>query len=107
VWWDATGIRRGSQTTVLCDDELGTGEAGLAKVRLSGLKPGAAIEDVFEDRTLKAGADGAFTDDFRGENIYDVIGDGMAGDKAAPTMYYGGGYHYNYPKAIVRVYEIK
>lgn len=110
VWWDATVVRRGEDhTIVLCDDELGTGAAGLAKVRFRGrgLKPGAKIEDVFEDRELTVNSDGNFFDDFRGENIYDIIGDGMAGDKAAPTMYYGGGYHYNYPNAIVRLYEIK
>jgi hypothetical protein len=46
-------------------------------------------------------------DDFRGENVYDSIWEGMLGDKIAPTVYYGGGYHYNYPKAAVHVYEIR
>jgi hypothetical protein len=107
VWWDYTAIERENEVLVLCDDVLGASEPELAQIRFSGCKPGARIAVPFEDRVLKADRQGTFVDDFRGENVYDSIWEGMLGDKIAPTVYYGGGYHYNYPKAAVHVYEIR
>lgn len=107
VWWDYTAIERSDEILVLCDDVLGASESELAEIRFSGLKPGAIVRVLFEDRMLKADRRGTFVDDFRGENVYDNIWEGMAGDKLAPEIYYGGGYHYNYPKAAVHVYEIE
>ena len=107
VWWDYTAIERPDEILVLCDDMLGAGEQELSQIRFSGCKPGAAIRVPFEDRRLKADERGTFTDDFRGRNVYDKIWEGMLGDKTAPDVYYGGGYHYNYPNAAVHIYEIE
>lgn len=107
VWWDYTAIERGNEVIVLCDDVLGASEQELAQIRFKGARPGTVVRAPFEDRQFKADKDGSFVDDFRGENLYDVIWEGMLGDKAAPEVYYGGGYHYTYPKAAVHIYEIE
>ncbi|MBI2190873.1 MAG: hypothetical protein HYU36_02665 [Planctomycetes bacterium] len=107
VWWDYTAIEREKEVLVLCDDALGASEQELAQVRFRGLKPGATVRALFEDRVFRADKSGSFIDDFRGENVYDKTWEGMLGDKLMPEAYYGGGYHYNYPKAAVRVYEVK
>jgi len=107
VWWDYTAIERGREILVLCDDVLGASERELAQIRFRGCRPGAKVRVPFEDRVLKADKQGYFVDDFRGENVYDKIWEGMLGDKIAPEIYYGGGYHYNYPNAVVHIYEIE
>ncbi len=51
---------------------------------MPGLKPGTPVRVLFEDRTLTA-EDGAFIDDFRGQDLYQRYGGEHSGYGNAPV----------------------
>ena len=108
VWWGPTTIVRGGQRIVLAEHPLVLPLAQRASVRfrVKGLRAGAKVEVLFEDRSIVVAPDGSFTDDLRGENVYDDVWLGRYGDKLSPHVYYGGGYGYTDNHAAVRVYEL-
>jgi hypothetical protein len=78
VSWGRTSLVLPDGTeTVIWGETVGLPPEALAqvKVRVPGLKAGTPIRVLFEDRTLKA-ADGHFTDDFRGTDLYQRFGGG-------------------------------
>ncbi len=78
VWWGRTSIAAPDGTEALVfGDSVGLPADKLAKVKISaaGLKKGARVRVLFEDREIVAG-DGFFTDDFRGRDLYQRFGGG-------------------------------
>lgn len=94
VLWGETTIENGSTLQTLWGDSMGPPSANLATTRIevSGLRAGARIKVLFEDREIVAGA-GYFVDDFRGQDLYQRFGGG-------PGVGYG-----NEPVAL-HIYEI-
>jgi hypothetical protein len=93
VFWGRTSVvSPDGVETVLWGDELGEAPGRLARVRIrvGGLRAGAAVRVLFEDRTLAA-ADGYFEDDFRGEDLY---------------QRYGGAEGYGDTPVALHVYEV-
>jgi hypothetical protein len=95
VHWGQTSLEAPDGTTaVVWGEAVGLPEKGRERVRIgvAGLKAGARVRVLYEDRELKAEA-GGFVDDFRGADLY---------------QRYGGGWGTGYgdePVAL-RVYEI-
>ncbi|MCS7045878.1 MAG: hypothetical protein NZO58_05940 [Gemmataceae bacterium] len=82
VWWGDTRLvppNDGPTATadVLCWDSehLALRRPGGTKIEVAGLKKGARVRVLFEDRELVA-EDGYFIDDFRGEDLYQRFGGG-------------------------------
>jgi hypothetical protein len=78
VWWGRTSlVAPDGSETVVWGDTVGPAPEALKQVKLhvAGLKAGATVRVLFEDRTLQA-ADGHFVDDFRGEDLYQRYGGG-------------------------------
>src|SRR5262249_61045887 len=85
TWWGRTSLvgPKGGET-VIWGDSLGPAASRLAKtrVRVAGLKPGTKVRVLFEARELTA-ADGYFTDDFRGQDLYQRFG--RPGSRSEPA----------------------
>src|SRR5204862_5463289 len=95
VWWGATSlVTADGAETVLWGDAIGLPAEQLAKTKFSiaGLKAGTKVRVLFEDRELTA-ADDQFSDDFRGQDLYQRFGGG-----------YGVGYG-DVPVAV-HIYEV-
>lgn len=95
IWWGATSIvAADGAETVIWGDAIGFTPEQLAKTRINveGLKAGAKVRVLFEDRELTGGA-GHFIDDFRGQDLYQRFGGG-----------YGSGYG-DLPVAL-HIYEL-
>jgi hypothetical protein len=78
VWWGRTSLIDGDgQETVLWGDSVQRPADELAKVviRVPGLAKGSKVRVLFEDREVTAD-DGSFTDDFRGQDLYQRYGGG-------------------------------
>jgi hypothetical protein len=94
--WGRTAIVApdGAETEIW-GDQIGPAPEALAKTKITvqGLKAGAQVKVLFEDREITAG-DGFFIDDFRGQDLYQRFGGGLN----------GGGYG-DTPVAL-HVYEI-
>jgi hypothetical protein len=76
VWWGKTTlVGPGGEEATVWGDALGqpAEQRAEVKVHVKGLRPGTPIRVLFEDRNLKA-ADGYFTDDFRGRDLYQRFG---------------------------------
>jgi hypothetical protein len=76
----------GKETVVFGDHEDRPAPANLEKttIRVAGLKKGAKVRVLFEDRTIVA-ADGYFVDDFRGVDLYQRYGGERSGYGNAPV----------------------
>jgi hypothetical protein len=115
--WDYSVLERdGKPVRVFCEDSVGIDRSLLpsVKIRVPGLKAGAKVKALFEDRTIKA-EDGGFTDDFVGEDTYGQESEGVAGDmfgfvkddnREVPRMM-PSGYGYSYGPTAVHIYEIE
>jgi hypothetical protein len=95
VTWGRTSlVKPDGAEVVIWGDSVEHDAARLAKTKISiaGLRAGASIRVLFEDRSLTAAA-GHFTDDFRGQDLY---------------QRYGGGYGvgYGHGPVALHVYEI-
>ncbi len=91
VSWGRTSVVSSDGTeTVLWGDGLGESPERLARVRIrvAGLRQGATVRVLFEDRSITA-ADGYFEDDFRGEDLYQRYGgaDGYGDTPVALHVY--------------------
>jgi hypothetical protein len=91
VSWGRTSIvSPAGGETVLWGDGLGEAPERLARtrIRVAGLREGARVRVLFEDRSLTA-ADGYFEDDFRGEDLYQRYGgaDGYGDTPVALHVY--------------------
>ena len=101
---------------VFCEDSVGIDRALLPNVWINvpGLKQGARVRVLFEDRTITA-SDGGFRDDFVGTDTYGQEAGGVVGDlfgyvkdedrELARMM--PSGYGYNYGPTAVHIYEIE
>lgn len=81
VWWGQTSIvTPDGQETLVFGDRIGLPAEQLAQVKINvpGLKAGTKVRVAFEDREIVA-ADGSFTDDFRGRDLYQRHGGGSSG----------------------------
>jgi hypothetical protein len=91
VWWGRTSIvgPDGTEKLVWGDSiELPADELAKVAIRVPGLKSGSKVRVLFEDRELTAG-DGVFTDDFRGQDLYQRHGGGFgAGYGDAPVAFH-------------------
>ncbi len=115
--WDNTALERnGKVVRVFCEDSVGIDRADLSSVRVNvpGLKAGAKVTALFEDRTITA-SDGGFTDDFQGVDTYGFEAGGVVGDmfgyvkddnRELPRMM-PSGYGYTYGPTAVHIYEIQ
>jgi hypothetical protein len=76
----------GKQTVVFGDheDRPAPEELVKTKIRVAGLKKGAKVRVVFEDREIVA-EEGYFVDDFRGEDLYQRYGGERSGYGNAPV----------------------
>lgn len=92
VEWGHTSVTTPDGIThEIWGDEVGTPLASLAKTRVhvDGAKAGTKVRVVFEDRELTAGADGSFTDDLRGQDLYERFGGSSGyGDKPIALRVY-------------------
>jgi hypothetical protein len=116
--WDYSALERnGKVVRVFCEDTVGIDRKLLDNVHISvpGLKPGAKIRALFEERTLKPDAAGGFTDNFQGVDTYSDESNGVTGDMFAyvpdanrelPRMM-PSGYGYSYGPTAVHIYEIE
>jgi hypothetical protein len=114
--WDYSVLERdGKVVRVFCEDSVGIDRALLAKVRVNvpGMKKGATVKVLFEDRTITAD-DGGFIDNFEGVDTYGYESGGITGDlfgfvkdedRELPRMM-PSGYGYTYGPTAVRIYEI-
>ena len=77
VEWGRTTIESAGATEVIWGDRVGPDPAALKTTRIdvAGLKAGARIQVLFEDREIVA-RDGFFEDDFRGADLYQRFGGG-------------------------------
>jgi hypothetical protein len=76
VWWGRTSlVGPEGNDLVVWGDAVGLPSAALARtaIHVSGLKAGAKVRVLFEDREL-TGAEGHFLDDFRGQDQYERYG---------------------------------
>jgi hypothetical protein len=93
VFWGRTSVVfPESAETVLWGDSLGEALERLAhvRIRVGGLRKGADVRVLFEDRSITAD-DGYFEDDFRGEDLY---------------QRYGGAEGYGDTPVALHVYEV-
>jgi hypothetical protein len=114
--WDYSALERGGKVVrVFCEDSVGIDRALLRQVRVSvpGLKKGAKVRVLFEDRVIVADG-GGFSDDFEGTDTYGYEAGGVIGDlfgfvkdedRELPRMI-PSGYGYNYGPTAVHIYEI-
>jgi hypothetical protein len=88
AWWARSALVApgGKETVVFGDHEDRPDPALLAKTkfRVAGLKKGAKVRVLFEDRTLVTD-DGFFVDDFRGVDLYQRYGGERSGYGNAPV----------------------
>jgi hypothetical protein len=88
VWWARTVLVSpdDKETVVFGDHEDRPAPARLEKtrVKVTGLKKGAKVRVLFEDRTIIA-EEGSFVDDFRGEDLYQRYGGERSGYGNAPV----------------------
>ena len=78
VAWGRTSIvDPAGAETVIWGDTIGLPPSVAEKVslRIEGLKTGTKVRVLFEDREITAG-DGSFSDDFRGQDLYQRFGGG-------------------------------
>ena len=112
--WAHSAVARGDQEIVLCGGTLGPGPEQLAAVRFEvpWAKNGRKVKVLFEEREVKV-KDGAFVDDFSGEDYWQTVRGGATGDAVgwhapgtdlkAQTL----GYVTPSGPAAVHVYEIE
>src|SRR5262249_51571918 len=80
--WDYSVLERdGKVVRVFCEDSVGIDRSLLNKVRVNvpGLKKGAMVKALFEDRTITA-EDGGFFDNMEGVDTYGYESGGVVGD---------------------------
>jgi len=90
-WGHTSLVEPDGQETVLWGDDIQLAPSQLAKVhiRVKGLHVAAKVKVLFEDRDLTA-AEGEFTDDFRGADLYQRFGGGYGtGYGDAPVAFHG------------------
>ena len=116
--WDYSALERdGEVVRVFCEDTVGIDRELLSAVRVQvpGLKAGAKVRVLFEQRELTADEEGAFVDDFQGVDTYGYEAGGVQGDlfgfvrdedREIPLMM-PSGYGYTYGPTAVRIYEIE
>ncbi len=96
AWWASTSLVApdGAETIIFGDHEDRPPPTSLEKVKVAvaGLKQGAKVRVLFEDREIIA-ADGFFEDDLRGEDLYQRYGGERSGYGDTPVA--------------VRVYELQ
>jgi hypothetical protein len=92
LWGRTSVVSPNGAETVVWGDGLGEEPERLARtrIRVAGLREGAVVRVLFEDRSLTA-ADGYFEDDFRGEDLY---------------QRYGGAEGYGDTPVALHVYEV-
>lgn len=81
VYWGRTAIVSPDGTeTLVWGDHMGTAPDDLTTVRIEveGLEANTPVKVLFEDRVIIA-QDGFFTDDFRGDNLFQRFGGGLRG----------------------------
>lgn len=114
AWWSHSAVVRGDKEIVLCGPQLGASEKDLAAVKFSvpWASDGTKVKVLFEERELVV-KDGAFTDDFVGEDLYLTVRGGSVGDaigwhpREAELKGQTLGYVTPSGKVQVRIYEIK
>jgi hypothetical protein len=88
AWWARTVLMApdGKETVVFGDHEDRPAPTELEKtaIRVPGLKKGAKVRVMFEDRTITA-EEGYFVDDFRGVDLYQRYGGERSGYGNAPV----------------------
>ncbi len=115
--WDHSVLERGGKVVrVFCEDSVGIDRALLPKVRVNvpGLKKGAKVRVLFEDRVIVAD-DGGFFDNFEGIDTYGQEAGGVIGDlfgfvkdeDRELARMIPSGYGYNYGPTAVHIYEIE
>lgn len=79
--WTHSAVARGAEEIVLCGSTLGPSPDELAAVRFAvpWAKDGTKVNVLFEERDLVV-KDGAFVDDFRGEDFWGPVRGGATGD---------------------------
>jgi hypothetical protein len=90
VWWGRTAIvTPDGAETVVWGDALGRTPEQLARVRINvaGLKSGVKVRVLWEDRELTS-ADGFFSDDFRGQDLFQRYGGLGYGDEPVALHVY-------------------
>lgn len=114
--WDHSVLERnGKVVRNFCEDSVGIDRAELAnvKIQVPGLKQGAKVKVLFEDRTITAD-DGGFQDNFEGIDTYGYEGDAVEGDLLGfvrdedrqVVQMMPSGYGYKYGPTAVHIYEI-
>lgn len=114
--WDFTVLERnGEVARVFCEDSVGIDRERLASVRIDvpGLKKGAKVKVLFENRTVTAD-DGGFADTFSGTDTYGYEAGGVSGDMFGfvkdpdreLARMIPSGYGYSYGPTAVHIYEI-
>jgi len=87
VYWGHTSIvTPDEKETEIWGDQLGASPDALAttKITVPGLRAGAKVKVLFEDREITAG-NGFFEDDFRGRDLYERFGGGLNGSGYGDT----------------------
>lgn len=114
--WDLSALERdGKVARVFCENTVGIDRALLAdvKIQVPGLKKGAQVRVLFEDRTITAD-DGGFRDNFEGVDTYGHEAGGVIGDlfgfvkdpDRELARMIPSGYGYSYGPTAVHIYEI-
>lgn len=114
--WDHSVLERdGKVVRVFCEDSVGVDRNLLAAVRVAvpGLKAGARVKPLFENREIVA-EEGGFTDDFTGVDTYGYEGYAPSGDLFGFILdpdrelvrMMPSGYGYTYGPTAVHIYEI-
>lgn len=114
--WDHSALERNGQVVrVFCEDAVGIDRALLPSVRVSvpGLKAGARVRVLFENREIIA-ENGGFSDDFVGTDTYGLEGGAVVGDMFGFIVdpdrelvrMIPSGYGYTYGPTAVHIYEI-
>jgi len=85
-WGRTSIVAPDGKETVIWGDQLGASPDLLAKTKITvaGLKAGAKVKVLFEDREITA-EDGFFIDDFRGRDLYERFGGGLNGSGYGDT----------------------
>jgi hypothetical protein len=95
VEWGRTSLARadGAEAVAIWENQIGPGPERLAKARVfvDGMKQGTKVRVVFEDREITADQDGSFSDDLRGQDLY---------------QRFGGSVGYGDTPIALRVYEV-
>jgi len=115
--WDYSVLERGGKVVrVFNEDTVGIDRTLLDKVRINvpGLKAGAKVKALFENREIVAEA-GGFVDNMQGVDTYGYEAGAVTGDmfgyakddnREIPRMM-PSGYGYSYGPTAVRIYEIE